>query len=180
MHLRGSMGRPGDQRPTTDKRTGIKHWEERNWRHLEACQFEIVIIAKVPRLLLKSGRTVTARVPWAALRGRFTLSFEAHVTTLLQHCRMVRGAARLARIGEDAADGVMRQAVERGLQRRQLQPPNLLDFDEPERSGDSPPRASRRESEADQKALRKVKHAARGPPNFQSFLAALKSALREG
>ena len=92
--------------------------------------------ARVPRLLVKSGRTVTTRVPWAAPRRRFTLSFEAHVIALLQHCRTVRGEARLARITENAADGVMRRAVERGLLRRQLQPPALLGFDEPERSGD--------------------------------------------
>jgi transposase len=84
----------------------------------------------VPRLLLKSGRTLTVSVPWAAPRGRFTLSFEAHVIDLLQQCRTVRGAARLARITDDAADAVMRRAVERGLLRRQLQPPTLLGFDE--------------------------------------------------
>ena len=46
----------------------------------------------MPRLLLKSGRNLTASVPWAAPRGRFTLSFEAHVIALLQHCRTVPGA----------------------------------------------------------------------------------------
>ena len=116
--------------PETNERAEIKDWEERTWRHLDTCQFETIITARVPRLLLKSGRTVTAGVPWAAPRGRFTLSFEAHVIALLQQCRTVRGAARLARITEDAADGVMRRAVERGLRRRQLQPPTLLGFDE--------------------------------------------------
>jgi transposase len=116
---------------------------------------QTIITARVPRLLLKSGRTVTARVPWAAPRGRFTLSFAAHVIALLQQCRTVRGAARLARITEDAADGVMRRAVERGLLRRQLQPPTLLGFDEPERSGDRPPQAAQRVSGANQKAIRK-------------------------
>ena len=116
--------------PETNERAEIKDWEERTWRHLDTCQFETIIMAKVPRLLLKSGRTLTARVPWAAPRGRFTLSFEAYVISLLRQCRTVRGAARLARISEDAADGVMRRAVERGLLRRQLQPPTLLGFDE--------------------------------------------------
>lgn len=116
--------------PETNERAEIKDWEERTWRHLDTCQFETIITAKVPRLLLKSGRTLTAGVPWAASRGRFTLSFEAHVIALLEQCRTVRGAARLARISEDLADGVMRRAVERGLLRRQLQPPTLLGFDE--------------------------------------------------
>ena len=116
--------------PDTNERAEIKDWEERTWRHLDTCQFETIITARVPRLLLKSGRTLTASVPWAAPRGRFTLSFEAHVIALLQQCRTVRGAARPGRITEDAVDGVMRRAVERGLLRRQLQPPTLLGFDE--------------------------------------------------
>jgi hypothetical protein len=37
--------------------------------------------ARVPRLLVKSGRTVTTRVPWAAPRRRFTLSFEGKPLT---------------------------------------------------------------------------------------------------
>ena len=32
---------------------------------------QTIITARVPRLLLKSGRTLTASVPWAAPRGRF-------------------------------------------------------------------------------------------------------------
>ena len=60
--------------------------------------------------------------------GRFTLNFEASIV-LLQQCRTVRGAARLARITEDADDGVMRLAVERALLRRQLKQPILLEFD---------------------------------------------------
>lgn len=116
--------------PDTNERAEIKDWEERTWRHLDTCQFETIITAKVPRLLLKSGRTLTVSVPWAAPRGRFTLSFEGHVIALLQQCRTVRGASRLAGISEDAADGVMRRAVERGLLRRELEPPLILGFDE--------------------------------------------------
>ena len=141
--------------PETDERAEIKDWEERTWRHLDTCQFETIIAARVPRLLLKSGRTLTVAVPRAAPRGRFTLAFEGHVIELLQQCRAVRGAARLARITEDAVDGVMRLAVERGLLRRELEPPILIGFDEPERSGDRPPQAARRVSGANQKAIRK-------------------------
>ena len=94
-------------------------------------------------------------MPWAAPRGRFTLAPEALVIALLQQCRTVRGAARLARITKDAVDGVMRRAVKRGLRRRQLQPTSLLGFDEPERSGDRPPKSASRVSGANQKAIRK-------------------------
>jgi transposase len=94
--------------PHTNERAEIKDWEERTRRHLDTYQFETIITAKVGRLLLKSGRTLTASVPWAAPRGRFTLSFEAHVIALLLHCRTVRGgAALMAGNMEDAVDGVM-------------------------------------------------------------------------
>lgn len=116
--------------PESNERAEIKDWEERTWRHLDTCEFETVITAKVPRLLLKSGRTTTASVPWAEPRGRFTLSFEGHVIDLLTHCRTVRGAARMARITEDAADGVMRRAVKRGMMRRELQPLKYIGLDE--------------------------------------------------
>ncbi len=44
--------------PDTNERAEIMDWEERTWRHLDTCQFETIITARVPRLLLKSGRTV--------------------------------------------------------------------------------------------------------------------------
>ena len=84
--------------PETNERVEIKDWEERTWRHLDTCQFETIIVAKVPRLRLQNRRTLTVSVPWAAPRGRFTLSFEAHVIALLQQCRTLRGAPCLARI----------------------------------------------------------------------------------
>jgi hypothetical protein len=93
--------------PDPNERAEIKDWEERTSRHLDICQFENII------------------------------------------------TARLARITEGAADGVMRRALERGLRRRQLQPAPLLGFDEPERSGDRPPQAARKVSVANQKAIRK-------------------------
>lgn len=116
--------------PESGDRAEIKGWEERNWRHLNTCQFETIVTARVPRLRLKSGRTITASVPWAVPRGRFTVSFECYVIDLLLECRTVRGAARLAAIGEDAVDGIMKRAVERGMERRELEAPELLGIDE--------------------------------------------------
>lgn len=89
----------------------IKDWQERTWRHLDTCEFETVITARVPRILLQSGRTLMVSVPWAEAGGRFTKSFERHVIELLTQRRTVRGAARLARLTEDAVDGVLRRAV---------------------------------------------------------------------
>jgi transposase len=104
--------------PESGERAEIKDWQEREWRHLDTCEFETVITARVPRILLQSGRTMMVSVPWAEAGGRFTKSFERHVIELLTQCRTVRGAARLARITDDAVDGVLQRSVKRGLSRR--------------------------------------------------------------
>ncbi len=111
MNIPGATGMSGGGLifgdPDPNERAKIKDWDERTSRHLDTCQFENII------------------------------------------------KARLARITEGAADGVMRRALERGLRRRHLQPAPLLGFDEPERSGDRPPQPARRVSGASQKAISK-------------------------
>lgn len=116
--------------PETRQRAEIKDWQERTWRHLDTCEYQTVITARVPRVVLSSGETLTVRVPWAEPGGRFTKRFESRVIAFLQQCRTVRGAARLARITDDQADGVMRRAVARGMLRRADQPLKYAGLDE--------------------------------------------------
>jgi transposase len=116
--------------PETGQRAPIKDWQERTWRHLDTCEYQTIITARVPRVVLSGGRTMTVRVPWGEPGGRFTKRFESRVIALLQQCRTVRGAARLARITDDQADGVMQRAVARGLLRREDQPLPHIGLDE--------------------------------------------------
>lgn len=116
--------------PETGQRAQIKDWQERTWRHLDTCEYQTIITARVPRVVLGDGRTMTVRVPWAEPGGRFTKRFESRVIALLQQCRTVRGAARLARITDDQAEGIMQRAVTRGLLRRRDQPLAYLGLDE--------------------------------------------------
>lgn len=116
--------------PETKARALIKDWQERTWRHLDTCECETIITARVPRIELQSGRTMMVSVPWAPQGGRFTRSFESHLIELLEQTRTVRGAARLARITEDQVDGVMRRAVARGLLRRAAPAIQHLGIDE--------------------------------------------------
>jgi transposase len=116
--------------PDTRTRALIKDWQERTWRHLDTCEYQTVISARVPRVVLSNGQTQTVQVPWAEPKGRFTKRFETSVIELLLQCRTVRGAAKLARITEDQADGVMTRAVERGLKRRKAESLTYIGFDE--------------------------------------------------
>ena len=116
--------------PETRERAEIKDWQERTWRHLDTCEYHTIISARVPRVVLSDGHTLTVRVPWAEPGGRFTKRFESRIIALLEQCRTVRGAARLARLTDDQAEGVMNRAVARGLLRRGDQPLTYIGLDE--------------------------------------------------
>jgi transposase len=116
--------------PETEQRAEIKDWQERIWRHLDTCEFQTIITAKVPRIKLKSGHTMMVSVPWAEPGGRFTCRFEAHLINLLEKCRTVKAAAQLGGVTQDQIDGVMARAVARGLARREVPAPRCLGLDE--------------------------------------------------
>jgi transposase len=69
-------------------------------------------------------------VPWAAPQGRFTLLFERFAVEVLLASSNVSRACELLGIGWEAAHEIMRRAVERGLERRQLEGLKYLGMDE--------------------------------------------------
>ena len=93
--------------PGTGERAEIKDWQERTWRHLDTCQFQTIVTARVPRLLLKNGKSIIASVPWAQRSARVTRALESHAIDALLNCRTVRAASRLTGLGEDQFDGIM-------------------------------------------------------------------------
>jgi transposase len=94
------------------------HDEERSWRHLDSCQFETHLRARVPRVKCGEHGVRQARVPWAEPKSRFTLMFERFAIDVLLETD-VEGAAGLLRISWDQAHHIMQRAVERGLERRE-------------------------------------------------------------
>lgn len=116
--------------PDTGERATIHDWRERRWRHLDTCEFETWLVAEAPRVKLSSGKVVTVKVPWAENLGRFTMGMERRLIQILAQCPSVSSAARLAGITRDQAEGVMRRAVQRGLERREQCPLELVGIDE--------------------------------------------------
>jgi len=55
-------GRPS---PRYDKR-------QRQWRHLDTCQFQTQVIADVPRVFCPEHGCLTIQVPWAEGNSRYT------------------------------------------------------------------------------------------------------------
>jgi transposase len=90
------------------------HDEERAWRHLDSCQFETHLRARVPRVRCDKHGVKQARVPWAEPRSRFTLLFERFAIDVLRETDVLGGAAILG-ITWEQAHHIMERAVARGV-----------------------------------------------------------------
>jgi len=103
---------------------------ERRWRHLDTMQFETLIRARIPRADCPEHGVKTMQVPWAEPQGRLTLLFERFAVDVLLASASVSQACALLGIGWDTAQEIMRRAVRRGLERRQLEGLKHLGMDE--------------------------------------------------
>ena len=103
---------------------------ERTWRHLDTMQFRTLIRARAPRADCPEHGVKTMRVPWAAPQGRFTLLFERFAVEVLLASGSISQGCELLGIGWDTAQEIMRRAVERGLESRQLEGLKHLGMDE--------------------------------------------------
>jgi transposase len=103
---------------------------ERTWRHLDTMQFTTLIRARAPRSDCPEHGVKTMKVPWAAPQGRFTLLFERFAVEVLLASASISQGCELLGIGWDTAQEIMRRAVERGLERRQLEDLKHLGMDE--------------------------------------------------
>ena len=103
---------------------------ERTWRHLDTMQFTTLIRARTPRADCPEHGVKTMLVPWAAPQGRFTLLFERFAVEVLLASASVSQACALLGLSWDTAQEIMRRAVQRGLERRQLERLKYLGMDE--------------------------------------------------
>ncbi len=106
------------------------HAPERTWRHLDTMQFETRLRARVPRANCRSCGVKTTAVPWAGKHSRFTLMFEAFAIRVIQACGNVKSAAALIGLDWDSVHRIMQRAVERGLERRELDSLEYVGIDE--------------------------------------------------
>lgn len=103
--------------PACQQRMHVHDYEERRWRHLDSCQFETIIVARVPVVKCPEHGTQTVAVPWAEKYARFTRLFERFAIDVLLECS-ITGACSILGISWDEADGIKQRAVKRGLARK--------------------------------------------------------------
>lgn len=112
------------------KRAHINGWTERQWWHLDTCQFETLIKARVPQRKYSDGTVQELAVPWAQRYSRVTLLMEAFVVKLLQVCPTTKGVCELTRLSWSAVNDIMVSAVARGMLRRTEEEIPYLGLDE--------------------------------------------------
>ena len=98
------------------------HGEERQWRHLDSCQFKTILVARVPRVQCPTHGVKSVAVPWTEPHSRFAMLFERLAIEVLQMTRTVQGAIAILRLEWDATWHLMERAVARGKARKELSP----------------------------------------------------------
>ncbi len=105
------------------------HQAERQWRHLDTCQYQTIVHAEPPRAECGEHGVKVLKLPWAEPRSRFTALFEALAIAWLKEASQTAVARRL-QLSWDEIHGIMERAVKRGLERRTAEPVSRLGIDE--------------------------------------------------
>ena len=112
------------------KRAHVNGWSERQWRHLDTCQFETLIKARVPQLKYSDGTVEELTVPWAGRYSRVTNMMAGFVIKLLEACPTTQAVCTLTRLSWSTVNAIMVSAVERGMLRRTQEEIAYLGIDE--------------------------------------------------
>lgn len=102
---------------------------DRQWRHLDTCQFTTQLHAGVPRVRCATHGVKTIRVPWAERHSHFTLLFERLAIAWLREATPAAVARQLGLTWEQA-NGIVERAVRRGLARRPTAAATRIGIDE--------------------------------------------------
>lgn len=105
------------------------HQGERDWRHLDTCQYRTILHARPPRGECPEHGVRVVKLPWAEPSSRFTALFEALAIEWLKVASQ-KAVGEQLRLSWDEIHGVMERAVERGLRRRQAEPLLRIGVDE--------------------------------------------------
>lgn len=105
------------------------HQAERQWRHLDTCQYETILHAEPPRSECRQHGVRVVKLPWAEPSSRFTALFEALAIEWLKEASQKAVAGQLG-LSWDEIHGIMERAVARGLERRKAETASQIGVDE--------------------------------------------------
>jgi transposase len=105
------------------------HQAERQWRHLDTCQYRTILHAEPPRAECGEHGVRVVKLPWAEPLSRFTELFEALAIEWLKAASQ-KAVAEQLKLSWDEIHGIMSRAVKRGLERRKAETVSHLGVDE--------------------------------------------------
>ncbi|MBM3814497.1 MAG: ISL3 family transposase [Acidimicrobiia bacterium] len=105
------------------------HQPERQWRHLDTCQYQTILHARPPRSECSEHGVRVVKLAWAEPSSRFTALFEALAIEWLKQASQSAVAKQMG-LSWDEIHHIMERAVKRGLRRRQAEPIPALGVDE--------------------------------------------------
>ena len=105
------------------------HQPERQWRHLDTCQYQTILHAEPPRAECPEHGVRVVKLPWAEPSSRFTALFEALAIEWLKAGSQT-AVAKLLKLSWDEIHGIMERAVERGFERRKAEVVSHIGVDE--------------------------------------------------
>jgi len=105
------------------------HAEESVWRHLDTCQCQTYLHARLPRVRCVEHGVRQLASPWASPGSSLTMAGESRVIDTLKECD-ITGAGRLTGLGWDRIWRVLELAVARGQARKKWRVPRRLAVDE--------------------------------------------------
>jgi len=105
------------------------HQPERQWRHLDTCQYRTILHAEPPRIQCREHGVKTVKLPWAEPSSRFTVLFEGLAIEWLKAASQ-KAVAGVMKLSWDEIHGIMERAVKRGLERRRAEAVTRIGVDE--------------------------------------------------
>ena len=106
------------------------HAPSRSWRHLNTCEYQTYIHAKIPRVYCEDHGMLQAKLPWCDKKSSFTQMMEGYILDALIYCENITGATRICNISWDQAFLIMQRGVERGMLRRGMTSTTMIAIDE--------------------------------------------------
>jgi transposase len=105
------------------------HQPERQWRHLDTCQYRTMLHAQPPRSECKEHGVRAVKLPWAEPSSRFTALFEGLAIEWLKAASQ-KAVAGLMKLSWEEIHGIQERAVKRGLERRKSESVSQIGVDE--------------------------------------------------
>ena len=96
---------------------------EREWRHLDTCQLQTRLHARVPRVDCPTHGVLQSPVPWATSGSKFTLLFERLAIDWLREAAVTAVGRPETRVGRRVGDRAPRGRARPGAPRDAHPPP---------------------------------------------------------